>query len=84
MLRPATLLSILSLLPAFALGLMANHTGPPQVYVSATLLVLLLTMAWHFIDVRHWRAFTRAQAVVWCIWSIALLGFGTLMLVPAF
>ena len=84
MLRLPTLLSMLSLLPVFVLGLMTNHTGPPQVYVSATLLFLLLTMAWHFIDVRHWRAFTRGQAVVWCIWSIALLGFGVLILNPPF
>jgi len=84
MLRPPTLFSMLSWLPAVALGLMPDHSRPPQAYVSAIFVVMLLTMAWHFIDIRQWRAFSRAQAVVWCIWSAALLGFGMLMLNPPF
>ena len=84
MLRLPTLLSMLSWLPVVAVSLMPDHSQSSRVYVSVTLLVLLLTMAWHFIDVRHWRAFTRGQAVVWCVWSVALLAFGTLLLVPAF
>ncbi len=84
MLRLPTLLSMLSWLPVVAVCLMPSHSQSSRVYVSVTLLVLLLTMAWHFIDVRHWQAFTRGQAVVWCIWSAALIGFGMLMLNPAF
>jgi hypothetical protein len=82
--RTPTLLSMMSALSLCVAGLLYNpHVGPP-LFGPGFSCGIRAGLIWHFAEIRNRRQFTRWQAVTWWLWSVAVLGLLTYLLILVF